>query len=75
MAKQIVVTSSSHLPRFCAGVSFTGAKAFPADHFSAEQLKEIIADRLLTVVVGEELTADKVDAFVAAHKPKAEPAK
>ncbi len=64
MKPQIVVTSSSHLPRFCAGVSFTGAMTFPADKFSKDQLKEIIADRLLTVVAGVEITHDNVDEFV-----------
>jgi hypothetical protein len=66
MKKQIVVTCSSPMPRMCGGVLFSGAKAYPADTFTAEQLKAIIADRMLTVVVGEVLEADGVDAFLKA---------
>ena len=76
MAK-IIVTSSSHLPRFCTGVSILGAKVFPADKFSAEQLRELLADRMLTVVVGEVLELDAVDDFVAEalKKTAAKPAR
>ena len=64
MAKEIVVTSSSHLPRFCAGVSFKGAMAFTANRFTEAQLRELLSDRLLTVVVGQVLTLADVDFFV-----------
>ena len=63
MTTQIVVTSSSHLPRPRAGVSFVGAMTFPVDHFSAEQLQDIMSDRLLTVVVGRVLTPADVESF------------
>jgi hypothetical protein len=75
MKKQIVVTNASAIPRPCAGTIFKGTEAFAADHFTAEQLKAIAADRLLTVVIGEILTADEVDGFLASAEPKAAKAK
>jgi hypothetical protein len=59
--QKIVVTSSSPLSRFCANTHFTGAMVFDLNHFDGKQLRAIIADRLLTVVVGEVLTEDRVD--------------
>ncbi len=51
-----------------------GAQSFAADHFSEEQLREIVNDHVLTVVVGEALTADQVPEFVAANgAPKKAP--
>ena len=64
MAKSLIVTSSV-AGRQRGGGKFTGATSYPLDHFSAEQLKEITGDAVLTVVVGEKLEADGVDAFVA----------
>lgn len=59
----IVVTSSlPHRP--CANRVFSGAKAFPLDTFDADELRMILADGHLTVVVGDVLTADAVDEFV-----------
>jgi hypothetical protein len=64
MAKSLIVTST--VPgRQRGGEKFTGATSFPLDHFSAEQLKEIAADHVLTIVVGDVLELDGIDAFVA----------
>lgn len=62
---QIVVTSSSPLPRFRAGVEIKGAMPFPADKFTAAQLRELIADPVLTVVVGDVMAPADVDGFLA----------
>lgn len=71
MEKQIVVVSHQTPPRFCAGEVIAGAKAFPLDHFNAVQLEALIADRVLTVVVGNILTVDHVEAFLGETLPKA----
>ena len=42
-----------------------------AGRFSAAQLRELIADRHLTVCVGHQLTADQVDDFVSKNTTSA----
>jgi hypothetical protein len=66
MAK-LIVTSSSPLPRNRGGETFSGAKAFELDHFTFEQLSEIIKDPVLTVVLGDVVT----DAEIVVKKPAA----
>ncbi len=41
--------------------------AYPVGEFSEEQLREMIADRHISIAVGTPLTADGVAAFVAEH--------
>jgi hypothetical protein len=62
MAK-LIVTSSSPLPRNRGGETFFGAKEFALDHFTEAQLGEIVADPVLTVVVGERLHAENLGGF------------
>ncbi len=64
MAKSLIITSTVPGRRRAGGL-FSGAMAFPLDRFDAGQLKEIAADPVLTIVIGDVLDADGVDAFVA----------
>ncbi len=61
---KIIVVSSQAQPRPCAGHSFVGSQEFMPDHFTAEQLEQIAADRVLTVVVGKVLKPDEVGEFM-----------
>lgn len=68
---QIVVTSTV-AGRRRGGEVFAGTKTFALNHFSAAQLHELVADSVLSVVIGRPLSAADVDAFLAelAAKPK-----
>ncbi len=68
MAKLIVVSTVAGRHR--AGEVFTGAKAFELNHFSAKHLREIVADQVLSLSVGELVDAGNVEAFIAEHAPE-----
>jgi hypothetical protein len=65
MPKITIVSTVSNKRR--AGVFFNGgANVFEADHFTAEQLKQIAEDPMLTIVAGMPVTAGQVDEFMEA---------
>jgi hypothetical protein len=72
---QIIITSTSPMPRLCAGVRITGVEAFPIDRFTADELKALIGDRVLTVVIGQQLAAGDVDEFLVLVASQDEAAK
>jgi hypothetical protein len=69
-ASLIVLCSRAGLIR--AGVANPAFAAYPLDRFNAAQLKELVAEPAIEVVVGYQINAEGIDAFIAENNPPAE---
>lgn len=58
-----LIVTSTVVGRRRGGAQFVGAMAFELDHFTKPQLTEIVNDPVLTVTVGEVVTAQNVDEY------------